>query len=303
MTDPLNTADGAEEITLSELYQQLPSRLEETEPYDVEAGLARFTSWVAEQSTTSETDVADQPLALIPPEDMPAFADDRTLGTRQHADPAVTERILALEARPRAGLLIEPVEFARFTADLRALKRSSSLSDTEIAHRGALSAPDVSRLTSGAVRPSEKKTLAYVEACGGDIEEWKQRYRHMAAAVDRHRQELDREIVDRDYTTLSPPATPLRFNLQLQKRIRRGHAGMSQNEVARIAHFSPQTVSAYLKRNQIAPADFTKRMLRAVGASDEEISVWLRWRSTLDEPDNLTNSDAIEIVNADRATG
>src|SRR5438552_4081349 len=106
MTEPRNTADEPEGITLAELYKQLPGRLMEIEPYDVEAGLARFVRWVADQQGDApEPDVQDRSLAVTPPEEKRQggnelqLADRGALVPHRYYSPELTERILELEER------------------------------------------------------------------------------------------------------------------------------------------------------------------------------------------------------------
>ncbi|WP_430786909.1 hypothetical protein [Actinoplanes sp. G11-F43] len=44
-----NTPQSVERISLTDLYQELPEHLDSAEPYDVEAGLARFNTWIDSQ--------------------------------------------------------------------------------------------------------------------------------------------------------------------------------------------------------------------------------------------------------------
>ncbi len=76
---------------------------------------------------------------------------------------------------PDAG----PVE--RFAVDLRELRRKAGpLTYRDMARRVPYSVATLSRAASGEQLPSLAVTRAYVEACGGDVEEWTARWHRLA---------------------------------------------------------------------------------------------------------------------------
>jgi energy-coupling factor transporter ATP-binding protein EcfA2 len=78
---------------------------------------------------------------------------------------------------PAAG----PVQ--AFAAELRKLRRDSGpITYRAMAERVSYSAPALSQAASGARLPSLPVTLAFVAACGGDVEEWERRWREAADA-------------------------------------------------------------------------------------------------------------------------
>ncbi|MEO3863826.1 helix-turn-helix domain-containing protein [Acrocarpospora sp. B8E8] len=90
---------------------------------------------------------------------------------------------------PDAGVL------QAFAYDLRRLRRSAgSPSYRQMARTAHYSASALSTAASGASLPSWNVTRAFVQACGGDVEQWDQRWRQLAAELEPD--ELDED--DRD---------------------------------------------------------------------------------------------------------
>ncbi|MEV6242791.1 helix-turn-helix domain-containing protein [Lentzea sp. NPDC051838] len=76
----------------------------------------------------------------------------------------------------------EDTELGRFAADLRKLRdKAGKPSYRELASRAHYSAATLSDAASGKKLPSLAVTLAYVKACDGDVREWEQRWRDIAA--------------------------------------------------------------------------------------------------------------------------
>ncbi|MFI9812558.1 nSTAND1 domain-containing NTPase [Saccharothrix variisporea] len=67
-----------------------------------------------------------------------------------------------------------------FASDLRQLRRKSGLTYREMARRAGFSAPALSTAATGVKLPSLPVALAYVRACGGDVEEWERRWRQIS---------------------------------------------------------------------------------------------------------------------------
>lgn len=65
MSEVRDNSDGPKEIKLSEFYRRLPHRLKEIEPYDVEAGLERFTHWTHEQERDVPTSDPEVPATSV----------------------------------------------------------------------------------------------------------------------------------------------------------------------------------------------------------------------------------------------
>ncbi|WP_157877753.1 helix-turn-helix domain-containing protein [Streptomyces kanamyceticus] len=84
---------------------------------------------------------------------------------------------------------LDPTEgpVQRLAHDLRQLRdEAGSPAYRELAHRTGYSAPTLSEAAAGRKFPSLPVTLAYVRACGGDEEEWAQRWQ---VAADAHAQQ------------------------------------------------------------------------------------------------------------------
>ncbi|HEX8865442.1 MAG TPA: helix-turn-helix domain-containing protein, partial [Lentzea sp.] len=76
----------------------------------------------------------------------------------------------------------EETELGSFAADLRKLReKAGKPSYRELASRAHYSAATLSDAASGKKLPSLAVTLAYAKACGGDEQEWEQRWRDIAA--------------------------------------------------------------------------------------------------------------------------
>ncbi|PWK85991.1 hypothetical protein C8D88_10531 [Lentzea atacamensis] len=79
----------------------------------------------------------------------------------------------------------EDTELGRFAADLRKLRdKAGKPSYRALASRAHYSAATLSDAAGGKKLPSLAVTLAYVKACGGDEQEWEQRWRAIAAPPD-----------------------------------------------------------------------------------------------------------------------
>ncbi|MFE7133885.1 DNA-binding protein [Streptomyces sp. NPDC057638] len=79
---------------------------------------------------------------------------------------------------PGAG----PVQ--RFAHDLRELRRQSGGPTYRVMARGVpYAAVTLSRAAAGEQLPSLEVTLAYVQACGGDLREWERRWREVAEVI------------------------------------------------------------------------------------------------------------------------
>jgi len=71
--------------------------------------------------------------------------------------------------------------FAEFAIGLRDLRLTAGLTIRDLAQLASYSAATVSTAAGGVTLPSLNLTLAYVRACGGDPEQWTERWRQMAA--------------------------------------------------------------------------------------------------------------------------
>lgn len=190
--------------------------------------------------------------------------------------------------RSRAKIRPEPPELAEFVSELEELRLMSGLSNVGIAKIMSCNVGVVTRVTRGADRPSWRTVAGYVEACGGDVGEWKRRWDAMNAAVDHHRRAQRQTIRDIPYEEMEAPSSPFAFNCHLQKRICRED---SQRAVVRRAHYEETTASTHFNSNRIAPEKFTRDVLVAAGADNSEIAVWMAWRAELvGSPDEPANS-------------
>jgi hypothetical protein len=179
-------------------------------------------------------------------------------------------------------IVIEPKVLAVFIRDWGMLIGSSTLSKAELARRTDHSQPTISKALSGVSCPPPTVVLDVVRECGGDVDEWRQRWHETSEATKAFREGVQREIVDLRYDRMTPPSTPYRFNQQLRKRISRDEP---QGKVVTRAHYREGTASDYFNSNRIASAEFTDKVLEAAGASERERAAWLLWRSVLDGPE------------------
>ncbi|CAM5440335.1 hypothetical protein SRIMM317S_05741 [Streptomyces rimosus subsp. rimosus] len=100
---------------------------------------------------------------------------------------------------PDAG----PVE--RFAVDLRELRRKAGpLTYRDMARRVPYSVATLSRAASGEQLPSLAVTRAYVEACGGDVEEWSARWHRLAEETFVRTAQGDTTAPTRDWPATSP---------------------------------------------------------------------------------------------------
>ncbi|MFI9761533.1 WD40 repeat domain-containing protein [Streptomyces sp. NPDC051963] len=94
------------------------------------------------------------------------------------------------ELDPEAG----PVP--RFAAELRALRESAGKPTyREMAQRARYGVTALSQAAAGKQLPSRAVTLAYVKACGGDVNEWERRWREASAEL----------VTEADDDTSRPP--------------------------------------------------------------------------------------------------
>ncbi|MFI7121906.1 helix-turn-helix domain-containing protein [Amycolatopsis sp. NPDC049868] len=87
---------------------------------------------------------------------------------------------------PRAERPLEPdgSALAEFAADLRKLRKTAGgPAYRELARRVHYSSTTLSDAAGGRRLPSLEVTLAYVRACGGDVEKWDRRWRSVAAEL------------------------------------------------------------------------------------------------------------------------
>ncbi|WP_238014764.1 ATP-binding protein [Dactylosporangium sp. AC04546] len=88
-------------------------------------------------------------------------------------------------ARPERPIDPHASPVAAFASDLRELRRAAGgPSYRAMATRARYSPSVLSTATSGGGLPTLAVTLAFVEACGGDRDEWEQRWRRLAVATD-----------------------------------------------------------------------------------------------------------------------
>jgi len=88
-------------------------------------------------------------------------------------------------ARPERPIDPDDGPLARFAFDLRALRRAGGgVSYRELAKRANFSRTALSQAASGTELPSLAVTLAYVEACGGDVAAWEERWRVLATELN-----------------------------------------------------------------------------------------------------------------------
>ncbi|MEV0636328.1 hypothetical protein AB0I77_15415 [Streptomyces sp. NPDC050619] len=113
--------------------------------------------------------------------------------------------------RPEAPLDPGAGPVQRFALELRKLRQDAgSVTYRVLAQRTPYTVSTLSRAASGELLPSLQVTMAYVQACGGDPEEWEQRWRQAA-------EEAAAATADRD--DAEPPYQGLtRFELHDQER-------------------------------------------------------------------------------------
>lgn len=86
--------------------------------------------------------------------------------------------------RPESQLKVENAALYEFAAGLRQLRRSvGSPSYRALAGSAHFSASSLSRAAGGRSLPSLEVTLAFVGACGGDVDEWKSKWEETAATL------------------------------------------------------------------------------------------------------------------------
>src|SRR5271168_2272552 len=74
-------------------------------------------------------------------------------------------------------------ELGAFFRDLRALRAGARLSLAELAERAHFPGETLAAAEDGPVVPSNPVLVAYVEGCGGPLDEWEDRWRDASAAV------------------------------------------------------------------------------------------------------------------------
>jgi Helix-turn-helix domain len=75
------------------------------------------------------------------------------------------------------------VELEAFFRDLRALRAGAGLSLAELAARAHFPEETLAAAGNGPAVPSNPVLVAYVEACGGPLDEWEDRWRDASAAA------------------------------------------------------------------------------------------------------------------------
>src|SRR5687768_14187952 len=89
---------------------------------------------------------------------------------------------LARRQRPLDG---GDTPLLRFARDLRALReKAGSPPYRELSRRAHFSAASLSDAAGGRKLPTLAVTLAYVQACDGDVREWESRWRDLAAELE-----------------------------------------------------------------------------------------------------------------------
>ncbi|WP_039936193.1 helix-turn-helix domain-containing protein [Streptomyces himastatinicus] len=112
--------------------------------------------------------------------------------------------------RPEAPLDPGAGPVQRFALELRKLRQEADVTYRVLARRTPYTVSTLSRAASGEQLPSLQVTLAYVEGCGGDPEEWERRWRQLA-------EEAAAEAAEHD--DAEPPYQGLaRFELRDQER-------------------------------------------------------------------------------------
>nr|WP_307841097.1 helix-turn-helix transcriptional regulator [Streptomyces sp. GESEQ-4] len=106
--------------------------------------------------------------------------------------------------RPEADLDpgLGPVQ--RFAFELRKLRQEAGgITYRQMARRVEVSVSTLSRAAKGEQLPSLPVALAYVQACGGDAEEWEQRWREAVTEQDRAADVVADETVASPYRGLT----------------------------------------------------------------------------------------------------
>ncbi|MFI6097001.1 XRE family transcriptional regulator [Lentzea sp. NPDC051213] len=87
--------------------------------------------------------------------------------------------------RPERPLELDGTPLVEFAVDLRLLRQDAGgPSYRELGKRGGYSATTLAEAAGGRRFPTLEVTLAYVRACGGDIELWEQRWHSLAAELN-----------------------------------------------------------------------------------------------------------------------
>jgi len=87
--------------------------------------------------------------------------------------------------RPELSVDADAGPVAKFACDLRALRKAAgSPSYRELAKKANYSATVLSRAASGKELPSLSAVIAYVAACGGDADEWRNRWLELSEQPD-----------------------------------------------------------------------------------------------------------------------
>jgi hypothetical protein len=82
-----------------------------------------------------------------------------------------------MAGRPENPLDLAAGPVPQFASGLRDLKAATELSYRAMATRAHYSAPALSTAANGRQLPTWEVTEAYVKVCGGDVEEWRERWR------------------------------------------------------------------------------------------------------------------------------
>ncbi|GIE94056.1 helix-turn-helix domain-containing protein [Paractinoplanes rishiriensis] len=174
--------------------------------------------------------------------------------------------------RTEKPVTTDVVELGAFAIELRQLRARAGLSYQELGNRTGRNASVLSRAAAGNTPPTWEVTRQFVDACGGDLDEWQRRWSHLQQALRRYHEQEDGGD--------DAPATAAAFNARL-RRVLEG-SGVSVRRLAKDLHSSSSSVSASLTSYVVPEESLVRAVLGSVGTADEEAEKWLAWRRELE---------------------
>jgi len=217
-------------------------------------------------------------------------------------------------ARPPKPVVTSVPQLTRLCTDLRQLKLAGgNLTFRQLGEKANYSASRLSEAASGRMLPTWEVTSAFVLACGGAPEDWRERWDAAAAAVKVAQAETltpSRAVESRQrvvavegqvivpkmrqtvtVTRLDPLEThrvdsPALFNADLRERI--SNANRSLRAVAQKSGYATSTVSSALSGQTLPRWDLVSSLLGALRMPSDEQAEWrTRWtRLAADEVEN-----------------
>jgi hypothetical protein len=225
---------------------------------------------------------------------VPAPADDDA-GDAGDAGKGADRRMAADHAATPGAGPPEPLRpsdaVAALKHDLGRLRaRRGAPSFRGLAERAGYSHTVLSQAVSGRTLPTWPVTAAFVRACGDDPTGWRARW-ETAAAARRPR------AAQPAASGRAEPDSVRGFAAELAARLDRSRR--SRREISTRAGWAQSTVSAALTGRRLPREPLLRDLLRTVGASDEEVGVWLGRRARLATiAETVRLQDRIHVITA-----